>query len=883
MSAVDELAAESLRLATVAPDRARELAQAAERDARRERAWAAASVAARALGVAQLQLRNLDASTDALRSSVAAARRAGSARLAGEARMSLSATLGVRGSPAAAMRAVDAALHDLTGVAAARARTQRAALLQVLGRDDEALEELRRALPALRQAGDVQWQTRALSNRSLLLTARRAFAAAEADLQAALHLCTAHELDLPAAYAEQNLGCLKASQGEVAAALAHFDGAATRYARLGMRVGSLLVDRGMLLLSVRLVEEAREAAEAAVLAHAEQKRDLHLPDARLLLSTVALVQGDVATARQAAQAAAQSFRRLHRRDGIALARWARLQAALVGDPGSVTPAAAGRCADELAAVGWVVPALEARVLAGRLALERGRLATARAHLQAASRARHTGPADARARAWLAEALLREADGRRRAAAVALSTGLRVVEEHQATLGATELRAHVSVHRGGLARTGLRMALEDRDARRALAWAERGRAAALRLRPLDPPADPQLAAALADLRRTMAEQQERRAAGLPARDLLRRQVQLERSIAERCRMQPAGSGCARVEVPTVAALSARLADAALVEYVELDGTLHAVTLAGGRTRLHELGAAAPVRQRLDHLTFAMRRLAAGRPTAAGASAVRAVIDDVGRSFDDLLLRPLQRDLGQRPLVVAPTGALQSLPWSMLPSCRGRAVCVAPSASLWHEAAQRRPPAPGAPVVVVAGPGLPGARDEAVAVAALHRGSRLLLDGDATAAAVSGAMDGAALAHVAAHGLLRSDNPLLSSLLLADGPLTVYDLERLGGAPHQVVLAACDTARSHVVAGDETLGLAAALLGQGTATLVAPVVPVPDAATCEVMRSYHAELVVGRSAAQALATAQTAVAGSTAAVEAAAASFVCVGQGHGAPAR
>ena len=39
-----------------------------------------------------------------------------------------------------------------------------------------------------------------------------------------------------------------------------------------------------------------------------------------------------------------------------------------------------------------------------------------------------------------------------------------------------------------------------------------------------------------------------------------------------------------------------------------------------------------------------------------------------------------------------------------------------------------------------------------------------------------LGGVALAHLACHGAFRSDNPLFSSLRVADGDLTVYDLER-----------------------------------------------------------------------------------------------------------
>jgi len=872
----DAAAAAALRLASVHPLRARRLAIVAERRARGTGDRATESVAVRARGVAAMQLRDLDEAVTQLRASVGVAKRAGSRRLAGEARMSLASALLLRGSPGRAFREIEVALGELDGVCAARALVQRAAILQEMGRGDEALETLRRALPVLRRSSDVQWEVRALSNRSLLHVARRWFAAAEADLLAAQRLCTEHRLELPRAYVEQNLGCLKASRGEVPAALEHFDRAEEYYRRLGVEVGSLLADRAALLLSVRLVSEARVAAEAAVHAYQKQKR-LNLPEARLLLSTVALVQGDLRTARQAADQAARDFARLGRREWLALARHARLQARVVAAPGRVTPAQARRSADELARAGWMVPALEARVLAGRLALHQGRRTQAREDLALASRARSAGPADARSRAWLAEALLRRADGRRRGALRALSAGLRILEEHQATLGATELRAHVSSHRGSLARLGLRMAIEDGDPRAVYQWAERGRASAMLLRPLRPPNDPMLARNLADLRTTMIAIERLRGDGRPAAALVQRQVALECRIRDHCRTlagaDTAGSGGSR----SVLHVAAELGTAALVEYVELDDMLHAVTVVDGRVRLHTLGPLAGVRHGLKHLPFALHRLADPRTRPASISASTAVLTHVRQVFDDVLVRPLEQAVGDRSVVVVPTGLLQSVPWSVLPSCVGRPVTVAPSAALWHQAAQRPTVDLSARVAVVAGPGLAGARTEADAIADLYAGSVRLVEAAADAAHVTRAMAGATLVHVAAHGHLRSDNALFSSLRLADGPYTVYDLQRLSNAPHHVVLAACDTGRSGVVAGEEVLGLAAALLSQGTATLVAPVVPVPDVETTPLMHAYHAHLCAGRAPAEALARAQERTRTEGPRALAAAAGFVCLGAG------
>jgi CHAT domain-containing protein len=100
---------------------------------------------------------------------------------------------------------------------------------------------------------------------------------------------------------------------------------------------------------------------------------------------------------------------------------------------------------------------------------------------------------------------------------------------------------------------------------------------------------------------------------------------------------------------------------------------------------------------------------------------------------------------------------------------------------------------------------------------------------------------------------------------------------------VVLAACESGRDVVLAGDEMLGLSAAFLSRRTRTVVASVVPVPDAETGQLMVAFHQRLATGTSAAAALSAAQQSVDPDDAAAVAAAAGFVCIGAGHasGAP--
>jgi CHAT domain-containing protein len=221
-----------------------------------------------------------------------------------------------------------------------------------------------------------------------------------------------------------------------------------------------------------------------------------------------------------------------------------------------------------------------------------------------------------------------------------------------------------------------------------------------------------------------------------------------------------------------------------------------------------------------------------------------------------------------LVVVPTGRLHTLAWAELPVCRGRSVTVAPSLRCWlRAAADAGEDRSGAGQVWVAGPGLEHAERE---VRALHTaaGGHLLIRAEATAERIVSTVDGAGTVHIAAHGWFRDDQPLLSCLDVADGPLYGYDLDRLRRGPTTVVLSACEVGRSVVSRGDELRGLAAALLGRGTATVIASILPVPDERTAEVMVALHTALRCGLPPAAALARAQA---------EHGESGFICLGYG------
>ena len=397
------------------------------------------------------------------------------------------------------------------------------------------------------------------------------------------------------------------------------------------------------------------------------------------------------------------------------ARAARLAAAL---------SAAQRAIRSLDAAGWGVEALDARLIAGRAALELGRPRLARTQLELAAAQRDRGPVQVRTRAWHAAALLRLSHGDRRGASAAVAAGLRALEAHRTTLGATELRAHASGHGEELATLGLRLAVESGSAARVLAAAERRKAAGLLLRPARPPDDAALANELAELRRVTAALDESLRDGRPDAALTRRQTALENSVRRRA-LRTRGEAPANLNGvrPSLDSLGGR----ALVEFFALDGFLHAVTVANGKPTLHRLGEEAAVGKEVASLRFSLRSLATARPGSRAADAMADVTATVAQRLDALLIAPLHvEDRG--PLVLVPTGELHALPWSLLPSLAHRPLAVAPSLKLWERAAGES--AASTRRVLAAGPRLPAATEEIETLRRRDPGALALAGADAT---------------------------------------------------------------------------------------------------------------------------------------------------------
>jgi tetratricopeptide (TPR) repeat protein len=746
---------------------------------------------------------------------------------------------------------------------------QRGLLLRRTGRDRLALAEYDAAIASMRERSEPEDLAKALSNRALVHLAAGQVGLARADLSRSAQIAGRRGLGLPAAAATHNLGDLELLRGDIPASLRSYRAAERIYLTLapGM-LATLGIDRARALLAAGLYGEAdRELALA--MDQAERQRLSHIyADALLARAEAALIGGRPGAARHWADRARRRFLRRGnaRRAGLASLLELRAEQAL-------TPARDGlaeRAADlsqRLAHLGLAEDARVAALVATRGLIAMGRLEPAAGQLRQHGQPARLDRLDTRLLWRLTRAELAAARGQPAQARQQLAAGMTALRRYRGQLGCLDLQTGASVHGADLASKSLAAALAAGSVPAVFRWSELARGQALLLTPVRPPPDAQAAAALEQLRQVRHAAREAGLSGRPAAALQAQAAALQRTIREHA-WSVAGPGSA-APPGRLSAVRAALADRAMVAYLRSGTRLYALALAGPTGRLVSLGRAA----RAERAVLALR---AGLDAQVGrvlttrlAAAVGEATRRDSAALADAVLRPLLPLIGDRELVVVPTGLLLTVPWSMLPGCCGRPVTVAPSASTWLTARARiagQPPGQPASALLAAGPGNRRGLAEVAMIAALRPAARVLTGAAATPAAALAAMDGAGLAHLAAHGQHVPDNALFSALELANGQLMGYDLQRVS-APGTVVLSCCDLGLADVRPGDEMLGMTTALLAAGAGTVVASVTRVGDDAALAIMKDLHAALVQGIPAA-------TALAGALAGQDA---GFVCFGAG------
>lgn len=824
---------------------ARAAAEIAE-DARSSSDWATASAAEATRGRALRMLGEMALAEQPLRAAVDAARRAADTELEADAQIALGGVLSAMGRHDEAFEALDVARRVGSPPLQERATLQRAAVCRDVRRLDESLALFDGALPAVRAPGRELDLARVQANRGGILLFQGDPFAAIPPLEESARLLAECGHEFVRLQVLHDLGCAVAHTGDLPRALDLFDEASTGMAALGHDASLPLLSRAEVLLRAGLCSDARGAADDAVRRLEAEGNGYAAAQALVAFAEASRLDGDDGGALHAATRAARSFSEGGAAGwaGTAGVEVARTRFAL----GQVTlddVATLRAISAEHASTGDLRSEVSSRCLTALIAATIGDQATAvdevvtarasaaRAPLIEFDVAIHTADAACALAAG-------DLDGARRSTDAALDA----IETANALFrGAAN--AALATEGRSVADVAARLAAADDDPLQSLGWIERvlavstGSVAA-------GPTDHATEVALTQLRTITGELRRAERDGAPTEELRTAQAEMESRLRDTwLRRVGARDRSSKLDPCALGDLMDGRAIASVV--VRRTAAFAVVVDAAGSRRI-DLGDASALRGVCERAGTTYRGLVAGGAPAVAEARRRAFVAAID-ALDAALLRPLGVSADEVVLVVPP--ALTALPWAATPTLVARRFTLAPSVAWWQQTIGSSTPSPPERALVVAGPHLDGAAAEVAAVAAVHHRPTVLQGADAGAAETLAELATHDVAHVAAHGRFRHDNPLWSTIELADGPLSMFELQALATVPRTFVVATCDSALSGSRASDDLQGLAGTLLALGAATVVASIGALPDdEATRATMVAVHRDLVSGVGPAESL---------------------------------
>jgi CHAT domain-containing protein/Tfp pilus assembly protein PilF len=410
-------------------------------------------------------------------------------------------------------------------------------------------------------------------------------------------------------------------------------------------------------------------------------------------------------------------------------------------------------------------------------------------------------------------------------------------------------------------------------------------------------DPALAARQRDLERRLALKQDRLqtlrgrgkggSSASKALEIESEQVraELDNLDAEIRRQSPRYADLTHPGAASLAEIQALLDPGTLLLEYSLGrerGYLWAVDAAGLRA------FALPGREEIERAARAFHQALSTPAPDGGAGRQR-----IGRTLSRMLFGPVAGEFGERRLAIVPDGALDYIPFDVLPDPRSQGrpllarheVVELPSASVLAAARRelaRRPPARQLALVIAdpvfqpddprtaKGPGhspvvtgeRPGGGSDALPLSRLRfsRQEALGIASLAPPGAVATALDFAAsrdlvlsgrlrdfrYIHFATHGLFDAGRPELSGLALSrvgsdgkprEGFLSLRDVYDLDLAADLVVLSGCQTALGREIRGEGLLGLTRGFLYAGAPRVVASLWWIDDRATAALMAAFY----------------------------------------------
>lgn len=237
--------------------------------------------------------------------------------------------------------------------------------------------------------------------------------------------------------------------------------------------------------------------------------------------------------------------------------------------------------------------------------------------------------------------------------------------------------------------------------------------------------------------------------------------------------------------------------------------------------------------------------------------------LGLSLYDVLIKPVEREITGKQLVIVPHSVLHFLPFESLKGSDGKylieghPVSYAPSLNALRLCRIKSRSKPSR-LVAYSDPlgDLVYARREVESIRPLFDESMILTGEQVTQPSVASTIDQGDVIHFACHGIFNPASPLDSALVMASKKsgqslgrltmedlnlLTVGDIMRLKVNPSLVFLSACDTGRARVSGGDELIGLIRGFFVAGSPSLVTTLWPIDDESTALLVTRFYENLL------------------------------------------
>jgi CHAT domain-containing protein len=736
----------------------------------------------------------------------------------------------------------------------------------VLYRQDrypEALEQYKKARPVLERMGEPQDLAAALSNMAVCCISLGAFEEALGYYGEARDWCGRHNLLPLVAAADYNIAYLHYLRGDYRQAMDLYRISREYCERAGDAYHAALcdLDESEMLLDLNMFSDAERLARSAAVGFGRLEMNYERGKATLNQAVAGYGRGDIRGALSLFRGARKLFARERNRYWPAVIDL--YQAMVLDRAGSKAKAAryCARAARRLAKSALTGKLALCNIVRGRLAIAEGKLR--RGRLLVGRAAGHLDSPPLRFHFFYLLGCAAEAGGEFEAAEVQYRTAIAEMESARRRLWLEDLKISFLRDKTAIfeALVRLRLRVKDPDSlREAFGYVQQGKSRSLteRLRSerlsVPPAASEEIARLRRDLNACYRQIEAASAQAKPQVAALREAVRDREQQLLRLTNAPRQASPVSIPPPfddavellTFDEIQAHIpANATLVEYFRVGEEIQAWVLTRDRLQQMPVAAFSRTRDLMRFLQFQMAKFQLGpQYVARFAAALQEAVESHLQELYQELIEPIRPWLRGEHLIFAPYGLLHHLPFHALMDTRRRhliddfTTSYTPSASVFALCAARLP-SPMHDALVFGSPdrAAPRIEEEARAVAATLPGARLLLGDEASLQAFRQQAPSCRFLHIAAHGWMRRDNPIFSSIRLGDADLQLFDFQSMSIQADLVTLSGCSTGANVLAGADELLGLTRGVLAAGARTLLASLWDVQDQSTSAFMKVFY----------------------------------------------